>query len=74
MISTLEKYYVSKGFSLPKFSYISYVDEKGSKMYCAEMILPNGITIRGDPRHTFIEVCFSCYYRIIDNWIYFNYL
>lgn len=57
MIMALEKYYTSKGYNLPKYSYINLVDDKGFKMYCADVILPNGITIRGDPRYSYIEVC-----------------
>lgn len=57
MVSELEKYYISKGFRSPKYSYINMFDEKGTKVYCAELILPNGKTIRGEPRQTFIEVC-----------------
>lgn len=57
MVSTLEKYYVSKGFGIPKYSYLNMVDENGFKRFCAEMVLPNGITIRGDPRNSYIEVC-----------------
>lgn len=52
----LEKYYVLKGYDLPKYSFINLLDDKGFKMYCAEIILPNGITIQGEPKHSFNEV------------------
>lgn len=57
MVSELEKYYISKGFRSPKYSYINMFDEKGTKVYYAEVILPNGKTIRGELRQSFIEVC-----------------
>lgn len=57
MIVALEKYYTSKGYKLPKYSYINLVDDNGLKKYCAEVILPNGITIRGEPKHSYNEVC-----------------
>lgn len=58
----LETHYTSKGYGLPKYSFINLTDDKGFKMYCAEVILPNGITIRGEPKHSYIEVCSFCYY------------
>lgn len=56
----LEKYYASKGYALPKYSFINTVDERGVKMYCAEVILPNGVTISGEPRHSYVEVRSFC--------------
>ncbi|MBO8666391.1 hypothetical protein INO76_15290, partial [Staphylococcus aureus] len=49
------KYYIQKGYSLPKYSFINLVDDSGFKMYCAEVILPNGVTMRGEPKHSYIE-------------------
>lgn len=57
MTLELEKYYTLKGYRVPKYSYINLVDDKGLKMYCAEVILPNGMTIRGEPRLSYAEVC-----------------
>lgn len=57
MVMALEKYYIQKGYSLPKFSFINSVDDHGFKMYNAEMILPNGVTIQGEAKHSYIEVC-----------------
>lgn len=56
MVMALEKYYASKGYNLPKYSYINLTNDKGFKKYSAEVILPNGITIRGEPRHSYNEV------------------
>jgi len=56
MVLALEKYYVQKGYSLPKYSFINLVDDNGFKMYFAEVILPNGVTIRGEPKHSYIAV------------------
>lgn len=56
MVMELEKYYIIKGYGLPKYSYMNLVDEKGFKMYCADVILPNGLTIQGEPRQSFNEV------------------
>jgi hypothetical protein len=55
MVLALEKYYIQKGYSLPKYSFINLVDDNGFKMYCAEVILPNGVTIQGEPKHSCIE-------------------
>ncbi|XP_029346579.1 5'-3' exoribonuclease 1 isoform X2 [Acyrthosiphon pisum] len=55
MVVALEKYYIQKGYSLPKYSFINLVDDSGFKMYCAEVILPNGVTMRGEPKHSYIE-------------------
>lgn len=52
----LEKYYTAKGYGPPKYSFVHFMDEKGHKMICAELILPNGITIRGDPKRSQAEV------------------
>lgn len=57
MVMALEKYYTQKGYSLPKYSFINSVDDNGLKMYTAEMILPSGVTIRGEEKHSCIEVC-----------------
>lgn len=57
MVLELEKYYISKGFRSPKYSFINMFDDKGTKVYCAEVILPNSKTIRGEPRQSVIEVC-----------------
>jgi len=53
----LEKYYIQKGYGLPKYSFINSVNENGFKMYNAEMILPSGVTIRGEAKYSCIEVC-----------------
>lgn len=55
MVMALEKYYTQKGYSLPKYSFINSVDDNGLKMYTAEMILPSGVTIRGEEKHSYIE-------------------
>lgn len=52
MDMALKKYYMSKGYDLPKYSYINL----GDKGYCAELILPNGVTIQGETRHSYFEV------------------
>jgi hypothetical protein len=57
MVMALEKYYLQKGYSLPKYSFINSVDDNGFKMYNAEVILPSGVTIRGEAKHSYIEVC-----------------
>jgi len=57
MILELEKYYKNKGYRLPKYSHTNSTDNKGNKVYCAEVILPNGKTIRGDPKRSHNEVC-----------------
>lgn len=46
-----------KGYEFPKFSYLNLMDDKGLKMYCAEVILPSGLTIRGEPMYSCDEVC-----------------
>lgn len=56
MVLALENYYLSKGYGYPKYSYIHLMDDKGLKKYCAELILPTGITLRGDPSHSYAEV------------------
>lgn len=70
MVSTLEKYYLSKGYGLPKYSYLNLVDDNGFKMYCAEVILPNGITVRGEPSHSYAEVIKFCSIIIWYNMFY----
>lgn len=57
MVWELEKFYLQNGYNLPKYSFINLVDDKGFKMYCAELILPNGISMRGEPKHSIVEVC-----------------
>lgn len=57
MVTALEKYYIQKGYSLPKYSFTNSVDDNGFKMYTAEMIIPSGVTIRGEAKHSYIEVC-----------------
>ncbi|XP_025419892.1 5'-3' exoribonuclease 1 isoform X2 [Sipha flava] len=51
----LEKFYALKGYGLPKYSCTNLIDNKGSKIFCAELILPNGVTIRGEPKYSKIE-------------------
>lgn len=72
MVSALEKYYIQKGYSLPKYSFINLVDDNGFKIYCAEVILPNGVTIRGEPKHSCIKVC--RFFVIHNNKIYFSFI
>lgn len=56
----LEKYYSLKGYKSPKYSFVNIINEFGIKMFYAETILPNGMTIRGEPKHSTIEVCIIC--------------
>jgi hypothetical protein len=57
----LEKFYALKGYGLPKYSCTNLIDNKGSKIFCAELILPNGVTIRGEPKYSKIEVFIILY-------------
>lgn len=53
----LEKYYSSKGYGHPNYIFSNYADGKGTQMFCCEVILPNGFTIRGAPKFSSVEVC-----------------
>lgn len=61
----LEKYYALKGYNSPKFTCTNLADTKGIKMFCAEVILPNGISIRGEPKRSKPEVSIIFYDLII---------
>jgi len=65
MVLELEKYYALKGYGLPKYSFINLTDDKGFKMYCAEVVLPSGLTIRGEARYSCNEVCI--YVLLLNN-------
>lgn len=52
----LETFYRQKGFNNPKYCYINLSDNKDNKVYCAELILPNGRTLRGEPKNSYSEV------------------
>lgn len=52
----LEKYYTMKGYNLPQFCITNFTD-KGFQMFSASVILPNGISMCGDARHSKSEVC-----------------
>lgn len=71
MILELEKYYKNKGFRLPNYSFTNSADNKGNKVYCAEIVLPNGKTIRGDPKRSKNEVCiFKIIILLLTYWVY----
>lgn len=57
MVLELENHYASKGYGCPKYSFTNSVDENGFKVFNSELVLPNGITIRGESKKSCVEVC-----------------